>query len=63
MTAVHPAAGAGRAYSAAGGGGLGTELSGLDLAMLGDDAWDETFMSLKFEFERPVPALERALRS
>ena len=42
---------------------LGPRLTGLDLAMLGDDAWDDAFMTLMFEFERPVPELEGVLRA
>ena len=37
---------------------LGPRLTGLDLAMLGDDAWDDAFMTIMFEFERPVPELD-----
>ena len=42
---------------------LGPKLSGLDLAMLGDDAWDDAFMTIMFDFERPVPELEAILRA
>jgi len=42
---------------------LGSKLSGLDRAMLGDDAWDETFLTMLLEFESSVLDLEHLIRA